>query len=110
MKKDPAVFLGHILESMYLVEGYLKGVTEERFLKDSALQDAVIRLIEIMGEAVKNIPEDEKALHAHIPWRKIAGMRDKIIHEYFGIDLKLVWNVTQKDLPPLKKEIQKLLP
>ena len=109
MKKDPTIFLHHILESISLAEGYLREISQEEFLKDLVRQDAVIRRIEIMGEAVKNIPEDIKKKHPFIPWKKIAGMRDKIIHEYFGIDLKLVWNVAQKDLPLLKKQIQELL-
>lgn len=109
MKKDPKIFIQHILDAIEHTEKYLKHVTENDFLKFPQLQDAVVRRIEIIGEAAKNIPEDFKAHHSQIPWRKIESMRNVLIHGYFGIDLVLVWNVAQTNLPELKKQIQNLL-
>lgn len=104
MKKNPQVFLEHILESIGMIENYTKNQTIDDFMISVMIQDMVIRRLEIIGEAVKNLPEDIKEANQNIPWKSIAGMRDKLIHEYFGVDLKLTWNVVINDLPGLKKE------
>ncbi len=109
MKRNPKLFLEHILESIALIEEYTQDVTRETFLESMKVQDMVIRRLEIIGEAVKNIPEHIKREHANIPWKSIAGMRDKLIHEYFGVDLKLTWNVVKNELPTLKKNIRTML-
>ena len=108
MRKDPEVFLAHILESIDLIEGYSEGKTREEFVESLQLQDAIIRRIEIIGEAVKNLPEDFKRDHPEIAWQKIAGMRDVLIHQYFGVDLALTWDVVQSDIPDLKLKISQL--
>ncbi len=82
MKKDPDVFLGHILECIDLIESYSEGVTETEFLRSIVLQDMTIRRIEIMGEAVKNLPYDLRNEHPEVPWRDIAGLKDIVIHQY----------------------------
>lgn len=109
MKKNPEIFLKHILESIAKIEQYIKGKTEREFLNDYEQQDAIIRRIEIIGEATKNLPLEFKKKHSSIEWREITGMRDKLIHEYFGVNLDMVWEVIRKDIPKLKKQISKLL-
>jgi uncharacterized protein with HEPN domain len=105
VKKDFLIFLKHILESIALIEEYVKDTTEDEFLSNPQQQDAVIRRIEIIGEAIKNIPAEFKQGHPDIPWRAISGMRDILIHEYFGIDLKLTWRVVRFKIPELKEKI-----
>lgn len=108
MKKDPKIFVEHILESVARIEEYTKGITKTDFLVSGKIQDAVIRRIEVIGEAVKNIPDEIKGKYPDIPWREIAGMRDILIHEYFGVDLELTWKVVKEDIADLKMRILKV--
>ena len=105
MKKDPKVFIGHILESVHLIEKYVDQMSKEDFLKSVNIQDAVIRRLEIIGEAVKNLPLEFRDEYPDIPWRQIAGMRDVLIHAYFGVDLDLTWKVVKSDLPELERKV-----
>jgi uncharacterized protein with HEPN domain len=109
MKKDPKVFIGHILESVHLIEKYVDQMSKEDFLKSVNIQDAVIRMLEIIGEAVKNLPLEFRDEYPDIPWRQIAGMRDVLIHAYFGVDLDLTWKVVKSDLPKLKRNVAGIL-
>lgn len=109
MIKDPKIFLKHILEAVEIIESHLKGIDFEKFKKDIKSQDAVVRRIEIIGEATKNIPESIKNNYPELVWKDIAGMRDILIHRYYGVDLEITWEVIQKDLPKLKKGIEKIL-
>lgn len=109
MKKDPKVFLGHILESIELIEVYSRNLTGEKFQTDRAIQDAIIRRLEIIGEAVKNLAPSFKVKHHEIPWKQMAGMRDILIHEYFDLDLSLTWAVVKREIPPLKENLQAIL-
>jgi len=107
MKKDVNVFLGHILEAIVDIESFIRNVKKETFLKNKEKQNAVVRSLEVIGEAVKNIPDDFRKKNNNIPWKEIVGMRDKIMMNYFGIDLELIWKTIKRDIPELKKELGK---
>lgn len=109
MKKDPVVFLKHIMESIAWIEKDTSGLSKEQFFENVPIQDAVIRRIEILGEAVRNLPEETKKTYPEVPWQDIMDMRNNLIHGYFGIELKLVWDVIQKDIPPFKEQIKEIL-
>lgn len=109
MDKDPKVYLEHILESINFIDNYSLGKTLDAFLSSTKEQDAIIRRLEIIGEAVKKIPEDFKVKYSEIPWSKMAGMRDVLIHAYFVVDIRAVWQTIQDDLPELKKQITNIL-
>lgn len=109
MRKDPQVFLRHILESIDWIEKDTMDLSKEEFLQNVPIQDAVVRRLEIIGEAIRNLPGDFIETHKTIPWQDIVDMRNKLIHKYFGVDLELVWSVIEKDLPPLKQQITELL-
>lgn len=108
-KRKPDVYLQDILESIRHIEKYLDGISENEFYQNPEKQDAVLRRLEIIGEAVKHIPDKVREAYDDIPWRKIAGMRDIIIHEYFGVTLSMVWVVTLQDLPDLKSRIEEII-
>jgi uncharacterized protein with HEPN domain len=105
VSKDVTVFVKHILESIALIEEYACHLSEEDFIKSRQIQDAVMRRLEIIGEATKNIPDDFRNKYPDIPWREIAGMRDILIHNYFGVDLDLTWRTVKDNLPDLKRKL-----
>lgn len=109
MKKDTTVFLKHILESIDLLEKYTKGVTEEQFLQSTEKQDLAIRRLEIIGEAARNLPEEFRMEHKDIAWNKAMATRNILIHHYFGINFKTVWDTVTISIPDFKKQIEKLL-
>ena len=106
---DPALYLSHIVESASLVESYVRDLDVEAFRNDQQRQDAVVRRLEIMGEAVKHLPDSIREANPHVPWRRIAGMRDKVIHDYIGLDSDLVWTVATTMMSKLKADVQAIL-
>ena len=101
-------FLKDIQEAIKRIESYTEDMVYNEFLNDLKTQDAVVRNIEIIGEAVKNLSSDFKEKHDNIEWRKIAGTRDKIIHFYFGVNWDIVWDIIRNKLPALGEEIKEL--
>lgn len=107
--KNPKIFLEDILESIERIELYTKNKTKKKFLDNYEKQDAIIKRLEVIGEAVKNIPSEIKKKHPEIPWEDISGMRNILIHEYFGVVMDRVWDTAKNDIPKLKKQIKGLL-
>jgi uncharacterized protein with HEPN domain len=107
--KDAVIFLKHILESIENIESFSDELSKSNFFSDKLKQSAIIRQIEIIGEAVKNLPIDFTVKYPYVEWSKIAGTRDKMIHDYFGVDLNIVWEIVKNRLPRLKKDIQEIM-
>jgi uncharacterized protein with HEPN domain len=105
MARDELVYLRHILDAINTVEEYLQDVSESQFNGTRLLQDGVIRQIEIVGEAARHISKDIRRTYSEVPWQDVTGMRDKLIHDYFGVDIEKVWLTTQEDLPVLKRQV-----
>jgi uncharacterized protein with HEPN domain len=107
-KRDKA-YLKQILDVISDTKRFMEGVTKEEFLENKEKQYAILRALEIIGEATKNLSKEMKQEHSEIQWRDITGMRDKLIHEYFGVKLDLVWATVKKNLPELEKQIHEIL-
>ena len=105
MKKGYQVYLEDILESIERIGEYVSEISENEFYEDHLIQDAVLRRLEIIGEAVKGIPDNVRKDHPDIPWRRIAGLRDVLIHAYSGVNLKRVWIIINENLPELKSQL-----
>lgn len=108
MKRDFRQYVEDIIESIIKIEEYTKNLEEDEFYHNTLIQDGVVRRLEIIGEAVKHIPKHIRDKYPGTPWRKIAGLRDILSHEYFGIILENAWNVVQNYLPKLKTEIMQI--
>lgn len=102
-------FLADIKEAIHRILSYSENFDFEKFLTDTKTQDAVVRNIEIIGEAVKNLSDDFRNRYPDVPWKNIAGMRDKLIHHYFGVNIDIIWDIVEIELPKLEKQINKIL-
>jgi len=109
MKPDESVYLRHILDAVLKAEEYLKDTDKKTFNTNTLIQDGVIRQLEIIGEAAKRLSKELRLDYPHIPWQDITGMRDKLIHDYFGVDVNKIWLTAKEDLPNLKVEIAKII-
>ena len=108
-KREPRLLIEDILEAANKVLAYTKGMDFDAFVHDEKTMDAVVRNFEIIGEASSRLPNEFKALHTHIDWKRIIGFRNRIVHEYFGIDHSIVWTIIQNNVSEIAKEARSLL-
>lgn len=109
MKRKYGDYIEDIIDSIDKTQEFIKGITYQRFAKNEKTIYAVIRAVEVIGEAAKNVPYSLRKEYPDIPWKDMAGMRDKLIHEYFGIKLDIVWNTVKNELLPLRDKFIKVL-
>ena len=107
-KRSPELLVEDIWESIEKIQRYTEDMTQEDFQNDEKTTDAVVRNFEIIGEAAGRLPEDFVDRHSEIEWAKIVGLRNRIVHEYFGVDLQIVWQIIQNDLPAFKESLEKI--
>lgn len=107
--KIDLTYLGDVLDAIKRIEGYLRKVEKEDFQENLMMQDAVMHQIEIIGEASKNVSDEFQEKHPELPWMEMRAIRNKIVHDYREVNLNVIWDTAKNDLPPLKKQIKKLL-
>ena len=108
-KRDLLIYLEDISESSELIATYIADISEGAFYNSPEKQDAVLRRIQIIGEAAKHIPQDSREKWNHIPWKEIAGIRDILVHEYFGVTFSMIWKLAVEDIPVLKLQIDEIM-
>ena len=108
MIKSDLAYIDHILDCIRKIRKFSKGLTLKEFEKNELVQDAIIRNIEIIGEASKKISADIKKTYYEIPWKEVVGMRDKLIHDYLGVDTKVVWKTIKEDIPALERHLKEI--
>lgn len=109
MPRDSRVYLEDILEATRKITSYTANLSKAAFLEDEKTFDAVVRNLEVIGEAVKKLPEDLRAQHPSLEWKKMAGLRDILIHEYFGLDSDIVWDIVKNKVPTLNQAVRAML-
>ena len=107
-KRNPKLYLDDMLNAITKIGDYIENLTYEEFIQNDMAMDAVLRNLEVFGEAAKGIPEDIKEKYPDIPWRRITGLRNIVIHEYFGVDLENIWKIITENIPEVKPPIMKL--
>ena len=108
-ERGDLAFINHILDSINAVIEFSAGIKEDELISNRLRRSAIIREIEVIGEAAKNLSLDLKNIYNNISWKEIIGSRDRIIHQYFGVDLDIIWDIIKNDLPILKEQIEKIL-
>jgi len=108
MVKDDLAYVEHILDCIRKIKEFSEGLSFKEFSSNELVQDAIIRNIEIIGEASKKISSDTKQIYFEVPWKEIAGMRDKLIHDYLGVDVEVVWRTIKEDIPSLEIQIKEI--
>jgi len=109
MPRDSKVYLDDILQAAGRIGEYTRGLSREKFVADRRTLDAVIRNLEVIGEAAKQVPEEVRARCPQVEWKRLAGLRDILIHQYFGVDSEIIWDVVRNKVPQLEREVRKLL-
>ena len=109
MPRDYKVYLDDISQAIRKINTYVSKLNQKQFAEDERTVDAVIRNLEIIGEAVKKLPAEIREKHSEVDWKKIAGLRDILAHEYYGIDVEIIWDIITSKLPPLAKQVEEIL-
>jgi uncharacterized protein with HEPN domain len=109
MKNEDTAYLKHIMDAISRINEYIQDLDYDKFMINNLIQDGVIRQLEIIGEATKRLSNELTQRYPEIPWKDIAGMRDKLIHGYFGVDLDAVWDTVKKDIPSLKEKMEEIV-
>jgi len=109
MKENDEVYLSHIVDAIERIEEYCQGVSRQKFLKNKMVAAAAVRELEIIGEAARNVSREFRKMNPELPWKQMTGTRNRLIHEYFGVDLEIVWQTIIQDLPNLKNSVKHLL-
>lgn len=108
-KRDARLLLQDMLESLEKIERYTAGLTFERFAQDDRTVDAVVRNLEVIGEAARQIPSEVRERCPEVPWRRVIGLRNVVVHEYFAVDVEIVWTVVRQSLPELKEALRRMM-
>jgi len=108
-KRDPFILLDDMVTALSRIERYRGDMTREQFLSDEKTVDAIVRNIEVIGEASRQLPPEFTESHESVPWHQMAGMRNRIVHDYFGIDVEIIWQVVIESLPALKQQITEIV-
>ncbi|AHL22371.1 HepT-like ribonuclease domain-containing protein [Thermococcus nautili] len=108
-ERDPCLFLNDMLEAISRIEEYTEGYDFEDFINDRKTVDAVLRNLEIIGEASRYVPDEIRSAYPSVPWRRVVGLRNVVVHHYFGVDLGIVWTIIRFQLPELKKSVEKII-
>lgn len=109
MPRDYKVYLQDVLDAAGKVRSYTTGLSFKIFSEDAKTVDAVVRNLEVIGEAIKQVPDDVRAKYTDVEWKKIAGLRDILIHQYFGVDVEIIWDIVQYKLPVLEAQLIKII-